>query len=143
MIRCAVVTDTPQIVALEHDIFDNPYSEQIIKKDIDSGKMWVMELNNKIVGYVTISNVLDTAEIERIAVHKNYQKKGYATELLNEVINHLNSLGVKEIFLEVRIDNHKAIGLYTKFGFTKLGERPNYYHDGATAVLMGKSNEVR
>ena len=130
MIRNAVVADTPKIVALELDIFDNPYPYQIVESDIKANKVMVMEHDGNIVGYITVSHVLDTGEIERVAVHKDFLRRGYATQLMNEALKHLSSLGVKDIFLEVRDDNHQAIGLYTKCGFVTTGVRHNYYHDG-------------
>jgi len=38
--------------------------------------------------------------------------------------------------LEVREDNRRAISIYEKAGFQRVGEEPNYYEDGMTAVRM-------
>jgi ribosomal-protein-alanine N-acetyltransferase len=52
----------------------------------------------------------------------------------------LNSLedSTKKIFLEVRASNLAAIKLYESFAFQKVGQRPRYYKNGETAVLMLK-----
>ena len=38
--------------------------------------------------------------------------------------------GIKEIFLEVAVDNTHAINLYKRHGFQQVGLRPNYYVRG-------------
>ena len=40
--------------------------------------------------------------------------------------------------LEVRADNMTAIGLYERAGYHPLGQRPDYYEDGTTALLFGR-----
>jgi len=41
------------------------------------------------------------------------------------------------VFLEVRVGNGPAIGLYKKHGFVQLGVRKNYYQpSGADALTM-------
>ena len=44
--------------------------------------------------------------------------------------------------LEVRADNRTAIGLYQRTGYHPLGQRPDYYEDGATALLLGRQLAV-
>ena len=40
--------------------------------------------------------------------------------------------------LEVRADNIAAIGLYKRAGYHPLGQKPDYYEDGTTALLFGR-----
>lgn len=43
-----------------------------------------------------------------------------------------------EFWLEVHEANAKARNLYKKLGFQEVGQRPQYYSDGACAILMTK-----
>lgn len=138
MIRVAIVTDAPKIATIEQEVFDNPYSIEIILKDISKGKTLVYERDNCIVGYAVVSNVLDEGEIERIATKPEYLRQGIGGELLHFAINHLRSKGVTKYYLEVKESNQPAIKLYQKYGFVVNGSRKGYYHDGATALLMSR-----
>jgi ribosomal-protein-alanine N-acetyltransferase len=46
------------------------------------------------------------------------------------MINHVARLGNESIFLEVRVSNTRARGLYENRGFTVIGNRPSYYQAG-------------
>ena len=50
-------------------------------------------------------------------------------------------MGIKNIYLEVRISNAKAILFYEKFGFKKDAVRENYYtgEQKEDALLMSKT----
>jgi ribosomal-protein-alanine N-acetyltransferase len=46
--------------------------------------------------------------------------------------------GCEEVRLEVREDNARAISLYEKCGYRRLGRKPDYYADGTAALLYEK-----
>ncbi len=138
MIELGKVTDAPDIASLEQQIFDNPYSLVTIGQDISNNKVIVMKIDDKVAGYITISHVLDEAEIERIAVSKKYLRQGIASALMEYALNQMKQAGATKIYLEVREDNVPAINLYRKFGFAITGKRKAYYHDGTDALTMAK-----
>lgn len=57
--------------------------------------------------------------ITNVSVDPEYSKKGIASELLNKCYKYFENKGYFHIFLEVFLDNKKAINLYTKQGFIK------------------------
>ena len=58
-----------------------------------------------------------------ISVRKSHWGKGIGTKLMQEMIKIAkNEFHAEIISLEVRSDNHAAIGLYKKFGFRKIGK---------------------
>jgi putative acetyltransferase len=56
-----------------------------------------------------------------ITVHDSYQKMGVGTALLKHVLDIAKERGLKNIHLIVRVDNERAICLYSKFGFKVEG----------------------
>lgn len=53
-----------------------------------------------------------------ISVHDDWQGKGIGTRLMTELIDTAdNWYGLRRLELSVFADNHRAIGLYRKFGF--------------------------
>ena len=69
-------------------------------------------------------------------MNHNFRRKGVATGLLRTVIESLAAIGVDEFWLEVKMNNLEAIGLYLKFGFKNAGVLKAYYSDGSDAVRM-------
>jgi ribosomal-protein-alanine N-acetyltransferase len=42
-------------------------------------------------------------------------------------LQEVKKIGVKNVYLEVRCSNQKAIKLYEKYNFKRIGTRKNYY----------------
>lgn len=93
------------------------------------------------IGFCVIRIVADEAEIITMCVLPDDQGHGIGLKLLAHYGEFLASSGVRQLFLEVREDNHPAIGLYKKAGFTIKGQRKNYYgnrpQEKAHALIMG------
>jgi ribosomal protein S18 acetylase RimI-like enzyme len=64
--------------------------------------------------------------------------RGIATALLCHAEAVAAMRGAKAIRLEVRCDNHRAIGLYRKADYREIGVRHDYYCDGTDALRMEK-----
>ncbi|MGD2200996.1 MAG: N-acetyltransferase [Candidatus Bathyarchaeota archaeon] len=72
-----------------------------------------------------------------VAVMVPYRRRGIASALLTKAMaNGKASYGASECFLEVRITNEAAIGLYDTFGFQKVKRNYGYYIDGEDAWVM-------
>lgn len=93
------------------------------------------------IGFCVIRTVAHEAEIITMCVLPAHRGQGAGRKLLAHYGEFLASSGVKQLFLEVREDNHPAIGLYKKAGFTLKGQRKNYYgnspQEKAHALIMG------
>lgn len=62
-----------------------------------------------------------------ISVRKDYWGKGVGTGIMNVLMDFCKKTGAKVVELEVRSDNEKAIGLYKKFGFEKIGTYKKFF----------------
>jgi Acetyltransferases, including N-acetylases of ribosomal proteins len=56
-----------------------------------------------------------------ITVHDDYQNLGIGTALLSHLLGIAKEKSLKKVHLTVRVDNEKAIRLYSKFGFKTEG----------------------
>jgi [ribosomal protein S18]-alanine N-acetyltransferase len=78
-------------------------------------------------------------EVLFLGTRADFRRKGLQEVLLAHFLKfHKTS----HLWLECRADNHPAICLYSKLGFTKTGLRPRYYKDGMDAILMNFSEKI-
>ncbi|MBS9775692.1 MAG: GNAT family N-acetyltransferase [Fusobacterium sp.] len=90
----------------------------------------------KIVAYLIALDNLDSYDILKIAIDKNYRNIGIGEELLEKISD-------KNILLEVRESNLRAIKFYEKNSFTKISTRKNYYKDNnEKAIIMMREASV-
>ena len=133
--------DLKQIVKIEKDTNEHPWSLNNFKSSLDAGNSSiVLKKENIILGYAFFSIVATDSHLLNIAVSRNYQGKGYGRKILEKVILQSSVLGATVIFLEVRISNHRAINFYEKFGFKRDAIRYEYYEGTPKedALLMSK-----
>ncbi len=120
----------------------------------------VGEEEQKTAGYLIYADPSEEAELHRIAVRPEYQRRGLARKLMAELLRRTGHLTqeqsgsarlsaaaegdeltsvTKSIFLEVRAGNEAAIALYSTCDFQEIDRRKNYYHDpDEDAVIMKK-----
>lgn len=138
VIREALPGDIDGIMALEQGSIAHPWVRDELERLISDGNKicLVMEYENKIVCYVGAETVLDECNVGNIVTDRKYRGKGFATNLMNKLMSDLKQRGIVKVFLEVEHDNMPAIALYEKTGFTRYGQRRDYYGAGRNAVLM-------
>ena len=76
------------------------------------------------------------AELSKLAVHPDYQRKGLASTLLDRVLRHAQAKGCRRCYLEVRSQNSNAIAFYIKHGFTACGMRKRYYRNPEDDAML-------
>ena len=90
-----------------------------------------------VVGYASLMMVGSDAHITNVGIGREWQRRGIATALLEDVVARGVQEGVVDVTLEVRVSNHPARRLYEDLGFVQEGIRPRYYSDNAEdAVIM-------
>ena len=82
-----------------------------------------------IAGYVATWFMTDEAHITGIAVRESLRGKGVGELLLLASVELSMSRGSRVVTLEVRVSNHVAQSMYTKYGFKQVGLRKRYYTD--------------
>ena len=69
------------------------------------------------------------AEIARVAVAREYRKKGYAQQMVAKVVIELEARGYESVRLLAAKCNPAALRLYEKLGFVRAGECQMYGND--------------
>ena len=100
------------------------------------------DAKRRIAGFALIRAVADEAELLTIAVEPRWRGKGVGRALMDAVFADLMLSPARRMFLEVDEQNHAAIRLYEKLGFSTISSRKGYYPrpDGsaATALVMAR-----
>ena len=102
-------------------------------------KVFGLLLSNLLIGICVFHVVLDEAQINFFVVNKKYRKKGFGSYLMSYLIKECEKLNIKKLLLEVSQSNISAKNFYSRFNFSTMGIRRNYYRDGSDALLKEKN----
>ena len=111
------------------------WAEEFKKKGI---KVYGLILSNLVIGICVFHVVLDEAQINFFVVDEKYRKKGFGSHLMSYLIKQCNKLNISKLYLEVSHNNVTAVKFYSRFDFSTVGIRRNYYKDGSDALLKEK-----
>ena len=101
-------------------------------------KIFGLLISNLLVGICVFQIVLDEAQINYFVVHQKFRNRGFGSHLMSYLIEQCEKLNLKKLLLEVSRSNSAAERLYSRFDFSTVGIRKNYYKDGSDAVLKEK-----
>ncbi len=134
--------DILKISELEKDIFPNEaWSYKTLASVFGTPAFCgvLCEDGGEIAGYGGITVAADSADIGNIAVAENYRNGGIGTALLKKLCETAKERGADKVYLEVRVSNSDAMGLYLKNGFKGAYARTRYYPDGEDCLVMVKN----
>lgn len=139
MIRLAIESDIEAIEDLEQTTLNTTLGYDMLKDYLSNSlaKVFVLELEKKIVGYASTIFDGSVVEILNICINPSYQKKGLGRKLLGYIIRDYN-FDAESFFLEVRESNTKAIKLYEYYDFKMIHTRKNYYKNENALVYERK-----
>ena len=106
-------------------------------------KVFGILLSNYVVGICVFHAVLDEAQINFFVINDKYRKKGFGTYLMKYLIRECEKLNINKLLLEVSHNNFTAEKFYSRFDFSTVGIRKNYYKDGSDALLKEKKLETK
>ena len=136
--------DIPTIMILEKKLFSTSWKEEMFIEEIEKQYAYVLEIKDKIIGYICGWKLLYEFNITNIAIASDYQRKGFGKALVQFLMSKLLDEKCFKFFLEVRESNHAAKKLYEKLGFIVIGLRKNYYHfpdEDAVVLSVSLINE--
>lgn len=141
IIRPVEEKDLKDIIEIEEDNFLDCWTLKQYDYDLNANEfafLFAVIHEGELIGYVDFWITFDQATINKIAIKKEYQKRGIGLILLEDTLSRIQSAEVNTITLEVRVSNLKAISLYQKVGFKTCVIKKNYYDDGEDAYYMIK-----
>lgn len=131
--------DVETVHEMECLIYDDPWSFSNFRHEISKSTVslpMVAENKSEIIGYIVPWFIADEMHLANIATSSLYLRQGIADQLMTVVIEEAIIRKIRLIYLEVRPTNLKAVRLYRKIGFEKIGTRRRYYRNGEDAIIM-------
>ena len=104
----------------------------------DGTKILGLLIKNLVIGICVFQVVLDEAQINYFVVNQKFRARGFGSYLMNYLIKRSEELNLKKLLLEVSQTNVTAEKFYSRFDFSTVGIRKNYYKDGSHALLKEK-----
>jgi [ribosomal protein S18]-alanine N-acetyltransferase len=120
--------DLDVVWAIERRAYDYPWSRGIF---IDCLRVpyvcEILEEGGQVLGYAIMSLGGDEAHLLNLCLDESAQGRGLGKLVLDHLMHRATLEGVRVLYLEVRPSNARAIKLYLRAGFARIGVRRNYY----------------
>lgn len=142
MIRLATLQDRDVLLQLSANTFGNGFhQEAYFTNIINNNCCYVYEENKVLVAFCTIIHLQGNVQIDSIVVEQQQQGKGIASRLVQEVLlDYPNDKIISYTWKQG--DEANLHEIYIRFGFRKVKELPNYWHQqsleqGFTCIVCG------
>lgn len=133
--------DLPAVLAIERDSQPEPWNEEMFNEELlqPHSRMLVARTSvrtDSLLGYICFRQVADEVQVHNVAVHRDHRRQGIGTALLQRALRFGVAGSARIAVLEVRVNNQGAQKFYERLGFRAVGERPDYYALGESAMIM-------
>ncbi|WP_273852144.1 GNAT family N-acetyltransferase [Guptibacillus spartinae] len=119
----ANITNLDEIVRIDSEITGNPNRRNFIKNTIESRRCIIVQESKNIVGCLTYdTNFFDCTFISLIIVSPSKRRKGYASLLLEYMINHSPT---SKVFSSTNRSNVRMQKVFESNGFIQSGKIEN------------------
>ena len=136
-LRSATIDDVEKVLSLARGFYQHfsyPWDDETKRKallqlldDPMAGQVWLVFLNEELVGYVILSYYFSleyngrTAVIDELYISPDYRGRGIGKETLQQICNFAGDHGLTALHLESELTNVRATALYKKLGFVSKG----------------------
>ncbi len=142
-IRRMTIDDLPGVMEIEKVAFSNPWTQEMVKKELTQDWSTVLVVEEPVGGVWTVLGfsifwlVADEIHVLNVATAVKQRRRGIGRAVMEATLAYGRTHRCRIASLEVRRGNEAAIGMYKVLGFKAVGMRPNYYTDDREdAVVM-------
>jgi ribosomal-protein-alanine N-acetyltransferase len=129
------------VLRVEQRAYSHPWTRGNFVDSLKAGYQ-VMTLvgGDTVLGYFVAMEGVEEVHLLNITVAPEFQGQGWAVLMLDALSVWSRGRGAHWLWLEVRVSNSRALQVYERYGYRRVGERKNYYpgHSGhrEDAVVM-------
>lgn len=129
VVRAATVPDVPIVSTLLTAGFGHAPGDVAARLSSATEQTLLVELAGVPVGTLRVTREGDVGGVYGFVVDPASQGRGIGRDVLRRACRQLREEGMRQIGLEVAVENDRALGLYTSLGFTKVTTEDYYALD--------------
>jgi ribosomal-protein-alanine N-acetyltransferase len=116
------------VLRVEQSAYSHPWTRGNFADSFKAGYEVVALLGgDTLLGYFVAMEGVDEVHLLNITVAPEFQGQGWAVLMLDALAVWSRGRGAQWLWLEVRASNARAMQVYERYGYRRVGERKNYY----------------
>ena len=116
------------VTAIEQTAYSHPWSRGNFRDSLnplfDAQCLW---LGDELLGYFLAMHGVEEMHLLNITVAPAHQGEGWGHMMLDALSLISRNVGAQTLWLEVRQSNARALQVYERYGFVRVGLRKDYY----------------
>jgi ribosomal-protein-alanine N-acetyltransferase len=123
--------DLEAVMAIEQAAYSHPWTRGNFRDALASG-YWAqcLRVHDELLGYVVAMAGVEETHLLNITVAPARQGQGWAHMMLDALCLWSRRQGAQWLWLDVREGNQRALQVYERYGFRRVGLRKDYYPAG-------------
>ena len=119
------------VLHVEQRAYAHPWNRANFLDALHSGyQAQVLVANQTVLGYFVAMKGVDEVHLLNITVAPEYQGQGWAKVMLDALTLWARGQAAQWLWLEVRVGNARALQVYERHGYRRMGLRKQYYPAG-------------
>ena len=119
------------VLHVEQRAYAHPWNRANFLDALHSGyQAQVLVANQTVLGYFVAMKGVDEVHLLNITVAPEYQGQGWAKVMLDALTLWARGQAAQWLWLEVRVGNTRALQVYERHGYRRMGQRKQYYPAG-------------
>ena len=116
------------VLRIENSAYAHPWTRGNFADSLKSGyQMQALMGGDTLIGYFVAMEGVQEVHLLNITVAPSFQGQGYGVLMLDALTLWARSRHAECLWLEVRVSNARAMQVYQRYGYVRVGERKNYY----------------
>ena len=117
-----------EVLAIERRAYSHPWTRGNFADSLRSGyEAQLLSAGDVVLGYFIAMRGVDEVHLLNITVATGYQGQGWGRLMLDALALWARAQGAQWLWLEVRTSNRRALQVYERYGYRRVGERKHYY----------------